>query len=927
MPPHKRPGTWVLSELLGQRKLLVLGALVAWLVLFHLLVNVWLLCVFTSLLVVLGGWLGSRAALDANSLLHLEHFVPLGKSQPSLPSVEYEHRLNHEIHSAIHKAVRDFVSSWYRTLLPESLDGEFERQVRATMLESVTELKERAQRLDRKALVQRALELCGGHLQSYMAARKMQEEAGSSSSEKEAGGLWQLYSQANRAPHPSLRSAAAEASYSRALVNVVLHVLVPYPHMESPTGGYMVSELITCNLVLPIISRVSDPDWLNQTIVDVFTKSREPQQEGEVVDGLYRRPAEHGSWTTCCSLSSDRSGPFGLSDTDDPEVSTSPTRRRDLSLGSVVGLMGAGNAEGCHAGLSPPCAAQSDQSPESKMFSAESLTQSESEDDQEEGFCDCAPPTNFCSVMALKDEEAPGCFAPLRSLGPKLLVVSDDSQWPVGIAQEPPPVSPPRGIGLPQPHYNFEVPNRSNVTHVSIQNVHITGTSTAKEQRGNSSHPYTLYIVKYEAVVDSECQMSPLHPATSHKTSHTVNRRYSEFLNLQTCLEEKPELKKFIKNIKGPKKLFPDLPFGNADLDKAESRKGQLDTFLKQLCSIPETANSEDMQEFLALHTDCGGSFEKRPLVKSRIDKMVVNALDTLKTAFPRCEPPSPTEELEGDADGRTVDNRKYSLQLSVENLRLRFPSKITPSLNISDLEPKVSYCVSEGCSVLNCLSLAGLESFTQEQERLVCKPRENRASALPRSRSTEDLSVRRTSVKPRGTDIAVADVVLNIMCLLMEDYWSWLCTENVQKAIRLLFGTFIERWLDVSVARLTSAPCWVLYLQVLQEAVWPGGILPAQPRQERGAAQRLQTKQQCLECLVQLLPEIIRDMLGNEKYRLSLETMLESLQDHQINKHLVYCICDLLMEFLIPESSDESFQRFLLNSLSNYVEREGHSS
>ena len=37
----------------------------------------------------------------------------------------------------------------------------------------------------------------------------------------------------------------------------------------------------------------------------------------------------------------------------------------------------------------------------------------------------------------------------------------------------------------------------------------------------------------------------------------------------------------FVTDIKGSKKLFPDLPFGNADLDKAESRKGQLDTFLK----------------------------------------------------------------------------------------------------------------------------------------------------------------------------------------------------------------------------------------------------------------------------------------------------------------------------------------------------------
>lgn len=42
--------------------------------------------------------------------------------------------------------------------------------------------------------------------------------------------------------------------------------------------------------------------------------------------------------------------------------------------------------------------------------------------------------------------------------------------------------------------------------------------------------------------------------------------------------------------------------------------------------------------------------------------------------------------------------------------------------------------------------------------------------------------------------DTALADIALNILCLLMKDQWSWLCTENIQKTIRLLFGTFIER-------------------------------------------------------------------------------------------------------------------------------------
>ncbi|CAI9539605.1 unnamed protein product [Staurois parvus] len=84
---------------------------------------------------------------------------------------------------------------------------------------------------------------------------------------------------------------------------------------------------------------------------------------------------------------------------------------------------------------------------------------------------------------------------------------------------------------------------------------------------------------------------------------HTVNRRYREFLNLQTRLEERADLRKFIKHIKGPKKFLPDLPFGNMDTEKVEARKSQLESFLRQLCAVPEIASSEEVQEFLALNT------------------------------------------------------------------------------------------------------------------------------------------------------------------------------------------------------------------------------------------------------------------------------------------------------------------------------------
>jgi len=36
-----------------------------------------------------------------------------------------------------------------------------------------------------------------------------------------------------------------------------------------------------------------------------------------------------------------------------------------------------------------------------------------------------------------------------------------------------------------------------------------------------------------------------------------------------------------ISDVKGPKKLFPDLPFSNLDTEKVEARRSQLESFLR----------------------------------------------------------------------------------------------------------------------------------------------------------------------------------------------------------------------------------------------------------------------------------------------------------------------------------------------------------
>ncbi|KAM4628193.1 sorting nexin-19 [Polymixia lowei] len=989
-----------MADVLSQRSLLGFGVLVAWLVLFHLLVNIWLLCVFTSLLVVLGGLLGSQAVLESNNVLHLERFITL---EQVTPSVDDEQQLDQEIQNTVRKIIRDFVSSWYSTV---STERGFETEVQEAMVSMAMELKMRARQVDRKMLTQRALNLCGCHLQNYLRAKELVAQQERSPAEKdsdESYRLWEVYSKVST-PHPAMKSPAMEVNYARTIVDLMLHVVVPPPHLESRTGRFVVGELITCNVLLPLITKLSDPDWLNVLMVQVFTKSNQqqesvasltssppppppppplaqsqldPQQEANYGPPKYTEvpscPVTSGAETDSPSDTETAKLEPAIYDMIDSEELYCPQNNIEEEEPTLPFLR-----HYLRPSKSNPFYQENDSDLDSpladyKRSSLDSLVMVGQEESLPDRPKECTTPIENNNGMDL-DKVYPGL---VDGTCPKVLVNSEPQDQPDGCGPSSlrtvegipgfsslpdlekegssTSVNPARelllgveqtGLGnstelaivsplqvtSPLPSFSFE-PLSSPEGPVIIQNLRITGTITAKEHRGTGSHPYTLYTIKYETAMGCEnpddaeavqagCESPTPVPPVAY---HMVNRRYSEFLNLQTRLEEKAELRKLIKGVKGPKKIFPDMPFGNMDSDKIEARKGLLETFLKQLCVIPETANSEEMQEFLALNTDARIAFVKKPFIVSRIDKIVVNAIvDTLKTAFPRSEPQSPTEDNEGEIDGGKVTADKKNKS------RLKFSNKNTPFINGSDIKPQVLFHWEQSSTVFNGMSLADLEAFITEQERLTSIPalrdeEPEREDSLPVGESEASGCQENRGAEQSHhpvSETALAEVALNVLCVLMREQWSWLCTENVQRSIKLLFGTLINRWLDVSVANLMCTQYWVAYLQIVQEAVWPGGSLPAVPRPERSQQQKDHTKQHVLHCLMRLLPELVSDMLGSDKYRVSWRTALDSLQDPYINRHLVYCICDLLLEFLVPEIPEEDFQRILLQSLSKNPEK-----
>ncbi|XP_063112171.1 sorting nexin-19 isoform X3 [Cavia porcellus] len=901
------------SNLWSGRKLMVVGVLLGWLLVIHLLVNVWLLCLLSALFVVLGGWLGSGAIVGASGRLHLERFI----SVPSCPPCpEAERQLDLLINRTIQMITRDFVLSWYHSVSQESA---FKEEIEAAMKGLVQELRRRMGMVDSRALTQTVLTLCGCHLQSYIQAKEATE--GKQSGPVPPSELWEAYCRAT-APHPALHNPTTEVTYTRSVVNLLLKGLVPKPHLDTRTGRHVVVELITCNVILPLINKLSDPDWIHLILVSIFSRARNDLKQATkplCTPGDLEQPSVPTSLPLILevdSLPEGRAPSPGAATSllNSSEAGPSPEIEEgheaiEADLGGMLEERKVGNNSShfLHPNIRGPlflcedselesplselgketimlmtpgnflshriqdalCALEESQVLEPKDSEgsegtegaeAEEVPGTETESGLLESMLNSCPEIQIDSVEKEVEPDVTALTAlpetPEKTCPPRPSCLEKDLTDAVSSLDPTLPQvslsSSPTGP-LSSGTFSFE-PLSSPDGPVVIQNLRITGTITAREHSGTGFHPYTLYTVKYETALHSSEGSSGLQQLAYH----TVNRRYREFLNLQTRLEEKPDLRKFIKNVKGPKKLFPDLPFGNMDSDRVEARKSLLESFLKQLCAIPEIANSEEVQEFLALNTDARIAFVKKPFMVSRIDKMVVSAIvDTLKTAFPRSEPQSPTEELsEAENESKPQTEGKKA-----SKSRLRFSSsKIAPALTVTEAHDRILYCLQESHVGSEILSMSGMESFIKKQTKVLEMQAAGAPEQIPKGHvdsclPSATVAAQHLSSNDSGTETELADIALDLILLLVMQQWKWLCTENMQKCLRLVFGTLVQRWLEVQVANLTCPQHWVQYLQLLQESIWPGGVLPKFPRPVRTQEQKKATEKQALQSLMGILP------------------------------------------------------------------------
>lgn len=365
--------------------------------------------------------------------------------------------------------------------------------------------------------------------------------------------LWKAYSSIST-PHLAVTSETVEVNYVRAVADLLLHVLVPSPHLETRTGRFVVGELITCNVLLPLVAKLSDPDWLNLLILKIFVSQPPETTESPNSSPLLPSPPNDPE---VAPASQAAHVPQENSDVPAQRAEAEKINHTETATPAAYDVPDSAEADFPHhnaeedetvrpflrrytrGSKSNPFYQENDSDPDSpladfKRSSSDSLVMIGQDDGLDDSRKDCAASVETNYGLDLQDvchspvddqtkfllsseseEQSNGCSASLstaerdssistiRSLEREASSPSIIANRGLLIGAEQTGVMNPNELSVVStlqccssvPTFSFE-PLSSPEGPVIIQNLRITGTITAKEHRGTGSHPYTLYTIK-----------------------------------------------------------------------------------------------------------------------------------------------------------------------------------------------------------------------------------------------------------------------------------------------------------------------------------------------------------------------------------------------------------------------------------------------
>ena len=200
----------------------------------------------------------------------------------------------------IDNIIRDFIRTWYENVGEGEL---FISETRDALEMLCLEGYKRGLQIDSHYLIEQVIVVFHGHLERFnkaMAIVKAKDpklRLSISSSQL----LCQTYESQLCSKPPSLSSSAAELSYLRNVVDSLLAAMIPKDTFSCDTGRFILREILTVQVVEPLVELLTDPDWICQAVIEILRKQNEGDRKS-----MSTAKEEHDSLATedhCDSLS------------------------------------------------------------------------------------------------------------------------------------------------------------------------------------------------------------------------------------------------------------------------------------------------------------------------------------------------------------------------------------------------------------------------------------------------------------------------------------------------------------------------------------------------------------------------------------------------------------------------------------------------
>lgn len=162
------------------------------------------------------------------------------------------------------------------------------------------------------------------------------------------------------------------------------------------------------------------------------------------------------------------------------------------------------------------------------------------------------------------------------------------------------------------------------------------------------------------------------------------------------------------------------------------------------------------------------------------------------------------------------------------------------------------------------------------------------------------------------------AELILKLVC----HNWS---LNGGQICLSVLsLKRYIQSFMTVQIAKLTSDAAWTKYLTLLTDSLWPEGEWRASDGTKCNWASLNADKKNEMtvsveQCLRDALPDGLRYLVGDDAFNVGVSQLVCCLQDSRLNRRLFYRLLDIILkELLQPFHPDDRRPDVTLNFASD---------